>query len=161
MSKGENKMRKYIRAVSRRLNLPKDVRKRVMTDFTSAIQSRKEAGKTDAEIYAELGTPQEAAMELNEQMKEFAYQKSPWRWVCLGLVILCVLVLLHGGIYGLLTAILTSSQASMGIIGGADGPTAVFITTSTDYLLYQYGVTLLLLIMGVLGFSALSHIRKK
>ena len=161
MSQRENKMRKYIRAVSRRLNLPKEVRKRVMTDFTSAIQSRKEAGKTDAEIYAELGTPQEAAMELNEQMKEFAYQKSPWRWVCLGLVVLCVLVLLHGGIYGLLTAILTSSQASMGIIGGADGPTAVFITTSSDYLLYQYGVTLLLLIMGMLGFFALSRIRKK
>lgn len=161
MSQRENKMRKYIRAVSRRLNLPKEVRKRVMTDFTSAIQSRKEAGKTDAEIYAELGTPQEAAMELNEQMKEFAYQKSPWRWVCLGLVVLCVLVLLHGGIYGLLTAILTSSQASMGIIGGADGPTAVFITTSSDYQLYQYGVTLLLLIMGMLGFFTLSRIRKK
>ena len=82
MTEAEKKMKKYTRAVNRKLNLPSDVKKRVMTDFTSSIQSRKEAGKTDEEIYAELGSPADVAADLNEQMKEFAYIKSPWRWVC-------------------------------------------------------------------------------
>lgn len=81
MTEAEKKMKKYTRAVNRKLNLPSDVKRRVMTDFTSSIQSRKEAGKTDEEIYAELGSPADVAADLNEQMKEFAYIKSPWRWV--------------------------------------------------------------------------------
>lgn len=80
MTKAEKKMKKYTKAVKRKLNLPRDVKKRVMTDFTSSIISRKEAGRTDEEIYAELGTPADAAADLNEQMREFAYIKSPWRW---------------------------------------------------------------------------------
>lgn len=50
MTEAEKKMKKYTRAVNKKLNLPSDVKKRVMTDFTSSIQSRKEAGKTDEEF---------------------------------------------------------------------------------------------------------------
>lgn len=161
MTEAEKKMKKYLKAVKRKLNLPSDVKSRVMHDFISSIQSRKEAGKTDAEIFAELGAPSHVAADLNEQMKEFAYIKSPWRWACFALVVLCVLMLLHGGIRGLLAAALTNAEnASMGIIGGADGPTAIFVTTSGDFWLYQTGITLLLLAMGVLGFLALSRIRQ-
>ena len=35
MTGSEKKMENYIRSVSRRLNLPKEVRSRVMSDFTS------------------------------------------------------------------------------------------------------------------------------
>lgn len=87
MTEAEKKMKKYTRAVNKKLNLPSDVKKRVMTDFTSSIQSRKEAGKTDEEIFTELGSPTDVAADLNEQMKEFAYIKSPWRWVCFALII--------------------------------------------------------------------------
>ena len=37
MTEAEKKMKKYTRAVNRKLNLPSDVKKRVMTDFTSSI----------------------------------------------------------------------------------------------------------------------------
>ena len=76
MTEAEKKMKKYTRAVNRKLNLPSDVKKRVMTDFTSSIQSRKEAGKTDEEIYAELGSPADVAADLNEQMKELIRRSS-------------------------------------------------------------------------------------
>ena len=72
-------VKNYLKSVQRRLRLPKDIRLRVMADFAGAVESRREAGKTDEEIFAELGSPKEAAMQLNEQMKEYAWKKSPWR----------------------------------------------------------------------------------
>ena len=132
----EKKLKKYTKAVKRRLNLPSDVKKRVMTDFESAIQSRKEAGKTDDEIFAELGTPAQVSADLNEQMKEYAYIKSPWRWACFVLIVLCVLNLLHKGYVGLLAALLSFSlyNENVGIVGGADGPTAIFVGAPTPKL---------------------------
>ena len=81
MTEAEKKMKCYVNAVERRLNLPREVKARVMSDFSSAIQACREAGMSDEAIYAELGTPKKAAADLNEQMKEFAYRKSPWRFL--------------------------------------------------------------------------------
>ena len=53
---------------------------------------------------------------------------------------------------------------NVGIIGGADGPTAIFITASPDYkdyVLYQAGITVLILIMSVLGFWRLRRCPRK
>ena len=163
MTESEKKMEKYTRAVNRKLTLPSDVKKRVMTDFTSSIQSRKEAGKTDEEIYAELGTPADAAADLNEQMKEFAYIKSPWRWVCLALIIVCSMSLLYKGGAGLLAAMLSFAlfNESVGIIGDVDGPTQIFIAQSQDSLFQGMVMTALVLVMSILGFYFLGHMRKK
>ena len=159
----EKKLKKYTKAVKRRLNLPSDVKKRIMADFESAILSRKEAGKTDEEIFAELGTPVHIAADLNEQMKEYAYIKSPWRWACFTLIVLCTLNLLYKGYTGLLAAILSFSlhNENVGIVGGADGPTVMFIAQSQDSIVYAMVMTSLVLVMSVLGFYFLGHIRKK
>ena len=58
-----------------------------MADFLSAINARKEDGQSEETILAELGTPKQAAKELNEQMKEYTYKKSPLRWGCFILMI--------------------------------------------------------------------------
>ena len=81
-------MDKYLRAVRRRLNMPKNLKDRVMTDFASSVEARFEGGQNMETIVAELGKPREAAAELNRQMEEYTYQKSPWRWACLGLAII-------------------------------------------------------------------------
>ena len=85
MTQAEKKMKNYVNAVERRLNLPREIKARVMSDFQSSIVARREAGQTDEEIYAELGTPAKAAADLNEQMKDYAYRKSPWRFLFLGI----------------------------------------------------------------------------
>ena len=85
MTQAEKKMKRYVNAVERRLNLPLKIKARVMSDFQSSIVARREAGQTDEEIYAELGTPSKAAADLNEQMKDYAYRKSPWRFLFLGI----------------------------------------------------------------------------
>lgn len=163
MTKTEKQMKKYTRSVCRKLDLPSDVKKRVMSDFTSSIQSRKEAGKTDEEIYAELGTPAEVAADLNEQMKEFAYIKSPWRWVCFALIIVCSMALLYKGIAGLLAAMLTYSlfNGSVGIIGGVDGPTQIFVAQSQHSMIQGMVMPALVLVMSILGFYFLGHMRKQ
>lgn len=155
-------LKKYVASVERKLNMPKDVKNRVITDFSSSIECRREAGQTIDAIIAELGSPDNVAAELNEQMKDYTYVKSPWRWVCLVLIVGCVLSLLYGGAIGLIEHMMNVAiNSSLGIIGGADGPTAVFVTTSPDYVLYQIGISLLILFMAILGFYRLSRCPRK
>ena len=161
MTDAEKKMKKYVNAVERQLNLPRDVKARVMSDFSSSIQARREAGMTDDQIYAELGDAPKAAADLNEQMKEFAYRKSPWRY-------LFAAVAAYGGakllarvwgqiLYWILQAELRQDSISIGVIGGADGPTAIFVTTPmwTSWL-----IPLVLMIVGIWGFLRLRKCKR-
>lgn len=46
----EKQFARYLRAVRRRLTLPKKMKDRVMDNLRSSINERREAGQTDAEI---------------------------------------------------------------------------------------------------------------
>ena len=155
---------KYTKSVERRLNLPKDVKERVMSDFISSIRARQEAGQTEAAIMEELGSPQKAAADLNEQMKEFAYHKSPWRFAFLALAVYGGAKLLSGlwanilyWILRLKTILVPGEAASVGVIGGADGPTAIFVTAP---LLVYYLIPLVLTVVGIWGFLRLRKCKK-
>ena len=154
--------KKYLRAVRHRLNMPKHLKDRVMEDFISSIDARMEEGQEEAAILAEVGTPRDAAKELNRQMEEYTYRKSPWRWGCLILAIVSFLCLAYRGLPGLLLMLFNkANNASIGIIGGADGPTAVFVTTASDSSFPTAGLYALLLVMGLIGFIALGKLKKK
>ena len=154
---------KYLRAVRRRLNMPKDLKDRVMTDFAGSIDARMELGQSEADIFTELGTPKQVAKDLNEQMKEYTYKKSPWRWACLILAVFSGLCLVYQGYANLLLILFNkANNASIGIIGGADGPTSVFVTTKTLYSgLPAEAIYAMLLVMGLIGFIALSKMKQK
>ena len=96
-------------------------------------------------------------------MKDFAYQKSPWRWACLALSIACLLSLACNGVTSLMNRILTNmvSDESLAIIGGADGPTAIFVTAPQENSLRGFVLTALVLSMSVIGFYFLGHMKKK
>ena len=161
MTKEQKKMKRYMTAIERRLNLPREVKARVMTDLQSSVAARREAGQTDEEIFAELGAPKAVAAELNEQMKEYAYTKSSWRWAALAAAALSAVMLLLHGAQGLLVSLLNLSvreQNSLGIIGGADGPTTIFVTTTwTPGDMIPW---LILLLMGLIGWRMLSRMKK-
>lgn len=154
-------VKQYVNAVERRLNLPWDVRARVMNDFGSSIQARREAGETEEEIFAELGTPKEAASVLNEQMREYAYRKSPWRWAGLAAGLLGGGYLMVNAILnGLLNLLFAVNANSVGVIGGQDGPTAIFVTTApgVDWAaVLAVGV----LIAGIIVWWRLGHLKQK
>ena len=84
MNDQDKNIKKFLRAVERQLRFPRDVRERVMSDFSSSISARREAGESVEEILNSLGGPKQAAAELNEQMREYTYVKSPWRFAVLG-----------------------------------------------------------------------------
>lgn len=155
-------MKKYLKSIEWRLNLPRDIKKRVMADLSGSIQERREAGQTDQEIMAELGTPKRAAAELNEQMKEYAYRKSPWRFLCLLISGLAAGWLIwYWGIMSLLTGFTLGESASLGIIGGADGPTAIFVTAQTSGIDWDIVLMAGILLAGLAGYFLLCRCKKK
>ena len=162
MTQAEKKMKRYVNAVERRLNLPREIKARVMSDFQSSIVARREAGQSDEEIYAELGTPAKAAADLNEQMKDYTYRKSPWRFLFLGIAAIGGVRLLYNGLVSLIGYFVlhreSGGAATIGIIGGADGPTAIFVTTPTWT---RPAWMAALLIVGVVGYLLLRHCKAK
>ncbi len=169
MTEAQKKMKKYTNSVERKLNLPREVKVRVMHDFISSIAARREAGMTEDEIYAELGKPKDAAAAINAQMQEFAYRKSPWRfafgalavgsglWVALYLLLQCFGLLLNTMQF----SFSPNFSASVGIIGGADGPTAIFVTGPSFYPDWDLLLMVLLMIVGIVGYFRLRKCRQK
>ena len=88
------------------------------------------------------------------------YRKSKWRWLCLPVGIVSLLVILAGGITNLLTRIANLSIHSLGVIGGADGPTAIFISATPGTDGRSLVVSGILMLMSILGFYKLSHLKK-
>lgn len=162
MTQTEKKMKNYVNAVERRLNLPREIKARVMSDFQSSIVARREAGHTDEEIYAELGTPAKAAADLNEQMKDYTYRKSPWRFLFLGIAAIGGVRLLYDGFVSLIGYFILRRElvqsGGAAAIGGADGPTAIFVTTPAWT---RPAWMAALLIIGIVGYLLLRRCKAK
>lgn len=95
-------------------------------------------------------------------MKKHTCGKNPWRWGCLVVAIIGALSLLWQGVIMVLAYTLTRNEAaSIGIIGGADGPTAIFVATNPAPIGYTIIVSLILLVLGVVGFYLLGHKKRK
>lgn len=156
-------MDKYLRRVRRRLELPQNMKDRVMADFISSIQSRRDAGKTDSQIMEELGSPRSAAAVLNEQMKEYTFRKSPWRFLFGALAVYGASRLLGSLVSRVIAffvgvSMAVRDSATIGIIGGADGPTAVFVTAPRwTGLAVSFGA----MAIGIAGFVLLRRLKRK
>lgn len=144
MSKKENvrflpPVKRYVNAVERRLHLPLREKARVMSDISTSIAARHEAGESYEAIMADMGTPEAVAQPFNQAFAG-QYKGSAWRflWLALALAVLAttaaVLIFTAGMARGMEMAFLPQAfpwagASSAGIIGGADGPTAVFVTS--------------------------------
>lgn len=163
------KKKKYLWAVARKLNLPRDKKRQVISDLESAITTSLEAGETLDDILGELGKPKQAAAVLNEQMKAYTYRKSPWRFLFAGLAVCGGAQLLRGLWFKVFYQIMVAyceirtlvnpgESYSIGVIGGADGPAAVFVTKPE----WTYSVLpAIVLITGILGYLRLSRCKQK
>lgn len=130
----DKQIKKYLSAVKRRLNLPKEIRNRLLSDLQTTITARLEQGESWETVSAALGSPAQVAESYMEQMKDYAYRKSPWRFAFLTVAIVYAVRILREWFtyFVALMMVLSmnhSNQASIGIIGGADGPTAIFLTS--------------------------------
>ncbi len=158
----EPNLQKYLRAVRRRLSLPRAVRARVMTDFETSIRGRMEAGEALEAILTELGSPKAAAAELNRQMQEFTFRKSPWRWVCLAASAVSLLILRFLPVRWIYKLIgLASYPRVEGVIGGADVPTAIFVSTTIPASPWVAVPYLIVFAAGIVGFFLLRRLKRK
>ena len=90
-------------------------------------------------------------------------KKKRWSWACLGLSVFSCLCLAFGGLQNLILLLFNKANnaASIGIIGGADGPTAIFVTSKAhDAALPPEAIYVLLMVMGIIGFIALRKIKE-
>ena len=141
-------IKRYMNAIERRLRLPWRERARVMSDLMSTVSARHEAGESYEEIMEEMGTPQQVADQFNREMT--APAGSRLRFLFLGLLVLLVLGCLVQAVYwngfaSGLSRLISSEEvqiqvtqqenASIGIIGGAGGPTAIFVASKQPHLL--------------------------
>ena len=151
--------KKYIKQVRRRLNMPRELKNRVINDLVSSIHERMEDGTPEEAVLQDLGSPAAVAAEFNEQMKEFTYRKSPWRFLFLAAAILSGAGMLFTLFFQMLLNDLfsRSTMASIGIIGGADGPTSVFISAAPGYEITSLLPYLLGLVIGIGGFVFFSR----
>ena len=83
--------------------------------------------------------------------------KSPWRFLFAAVAAWGVWELIGGAVVALLlrTGILMPGKASsIGVIGGADGPTAIFVTHKAPAW-YQIALAVVMIAVGVWGFLRL------
>ena len=138
-------VKQYMNAIERALRVDWKTRVRIMNDLGSDFQSRRDAGQTDEQIMAELGSPKAVAAEFNAAFaEEHGPYQSPLRWIWLALAALLPLAANWTGLQ-------QAEASSIGIIGGADGPTAIFVTARfgwSDVLPWAVGFLALFLLAG-------------
>lgn len=138
-------VKQYMNAIERALRVDWKTRVRIMNDLGSDFQSRRDAGQTDEQIMAELGSPKAVAAEFNAAFaEEHGPYQSPLRWIWLALAVLIPLVANWTGLQ-------QAEASSIGIIGVADGPTAIFVTARfgwSDVLPWAVGFLALFLLAG-------------
>ena len=138
-------VKRYMNAIERRLRADRQTRARIMTELAGDFESRREAGQSDEQIMAELGTPEEVAAQFNTALG-VSGSISRWRWTFLVLAVLVLAVVWGPDFVNRLT---TAQAASLGIIGGADGPTAIYVTAGP-----AAGISPLVFLPWLLGCAA-------
>lgn len=89
--------------------------------------------------------------------------KSRWRWAALAAAVLGGVMLALEGIMALLAWVLSGpvmDPDAVGLIGGADGPTAIIVATTTTTGVPDWVIWALLLVLGLVGWRRLNRCRK-
>lgn len=141
---------KYIKEVEKLIPLPGRAKKEVLRDLEEAFASAAEHGETEEQVIQRLGSPKEFAENLNEQINfELFTQEHKKRKQMLIIVCTFIFSMLMFGLYAALkAAALTREIGGIGIIGGADGPTAIFVADpGMDF-------SMVAVILGIAAFAA-------
>lgn len=116
----------YIKKVKKSLMIPASKRKAVLRDLEEAFASAAEHGETEQQVIARLGTPEQFAAGIEEQLgidhaKRLKTRTIIWTTICLVIAVI--------GFFVYLTIRQQQElNGALGIIGGADGPTAIIVS---------------------------------
>ena len=146
---------KYTRKVKNAL--PRRLRAEVLRDLEEIFASASEHGETEQQVIERLGCPcsfaKEAALQLGIDLEK---RKKTRRII--SLIISGTLAVILGALHSVIS-FKQRHDAAIGIIGGADGPTAIYVTGpafTPDLLLLPAAV-----IAAVIALILLSKLLKK
>ena len=94
---------------------------------------------------------------MDETTRKNSGRKSPWRFGFLALALVGFWELAGGYLTMLvlgITAAFPSKASSIGAIGGADGPTAIFVTSRVQSW-FHWVLAVLMIVVGIAGFLKL------
>ena len=128
-----NAIKRYLNRIGRNLRMDRPTRRRLMLDLSGDVQGRLEAGESAEQILADMGPAEAVAERLNREFGVAAPPKSPWRWLFLAAALVLALPLILIVLLRLQQMVL--EQSTIAVIGGADGPTAVFVAAESGPLL--------------------------
>lgn len=100
---------------------------------------------------------------MDKNNKDNRGRKNPWRFGFLALALVGFWELAGGYILMLIlriSTVLPMNASSVGVIGGADGPTAIFVTSSVQSW-FQYVLAVLMIVAGIVGFLKLRNPKAK
>lgn len=155
----------YIEEIMRHLVLPNATKKRIRQDLEQDIQSAIDQGETFDQVMRRMGSSEDVARDFNESLAAPAAvlsgKQKAVKILLIVVIVLSALSLLSTGI-PLLFSFLFSFHQSLGIIGGADGPTAIFITGTLSPLLVAVRLLLpaLFLLASIWGLRCISRAKK-
>lgn len=121
----------YIRQILRRIRATDSTKRRIRADLMADLAAREESGQSPQQIQAEMGNPDRVAAEFNASFAgtdaELWYRRQRIaKILAIVLAAAALLIFLSGTGSALL---LMALSPSVGIIGGADGPTSVYVTS--------------------------------
>ena len=131
--------KQYTREVKRRLKLDRTDREAVLRDLDEIFETALQQGEQDDAVIARLGEPAAFAASFGVS-KGWKWKRALW-WV----VTAAAVVLLLAAV-----ALAIGQHQTMGIIGGADGPTAILVSGGIDPVLLLLGAGLLAAVVSVL-----------
>ena len=100
---------------------------------------------------------------MSKTKKERDGRKSPRRFAFLALALVGFWELAGGYLMMLIlgiTASFPTKASTVGVIGGADGPTAIFVTSSVQSW-FQYVLAIAMIVVGIAGFVKLRNPKTK
>ncbi len=139
---------KYIKQVKKRLAVPSSKRKTVLQDLEKTFASAAENGETEQQVIARLGTPEQFAAGIEEQFgidrkKRLKTRTIIWTTICLVVAVI---------VFSVYLTIQQEMIGAIGIIGGADGPTAIIVSGSgIDVPLVMLMIAAAAVVLAVIG----------
>ena len=141
---------RYIKQVKKQLMIPASKRKAVLRDLEEAFASAAEHGETEQQVISRLGTPEQFAVGIEEQLGVNRQKLLKTRTVVWTIIWLVVAVV------GFLVYLTIRQQqelnGALGIIGGADGPTAIIVSgPGIDVPLVMLMIAAAAVVLAVIG----------
>ena len=126
---GKTMKETYIKKVRRALLCSAKQKREIVRDLEEIFSSAAEHGESQAEVIARLGAPQDYARAMEESLGTDRKAILRRRALC-AMIPPALLAPVFWLLYRIARPFSYSEKMSVGIIGGADGPTSILITTS-------------------------------